>query len=158
MRQAFGGRNAVEILHATLHEQPPALTGSPAVAAADRVIRRALAKRPAERPASAEAMAAGLRGAGGPDGGVALGSGVARARRFEPGDPFPLRAWDGTTLRPRIREILPAESELVAADLVILSEGDYRRLFGTAPGLFTDVALTLRNGREAAAVARGKLN
>src|SRR5262249_22325407 len=57
-RPAFGGRNLVEILHATLHEQPPALTGSPAVAAADRVIRRALAKRPAERPDSAEAMAA----------------------------------------------------------------------------------------------------
>jgi serine/threonine protein kinase/tetratricopeptide (TPR) repeat protein len=69
-RPAFGGRNAVEILHATLYEQPPALTGSPAVAAADRVIRRALAKRPADRPASAEAMAAdllGVRGVGGDD-------------------------------------------------------------------------------------------
>src|SRR6185369_15323962 len=60
-RPAFTGRNAVEILHATLHEQPPALTGSPAVAAVDRVIRRALAKRPAERPASADAMADELR-------------------------------------------------------------------------------------------------
>ena len=29
-RPAFTGRNVVEILHATLHEQPPALTGSPA--------------------------------------------------------------------------------------------------------------------------------
>ncbi|MGH9319021.1 MAG: protein kinase domain-containing protein [Vicinamibacteria bacterium] len=60
-RPAFGGRSMVEILHATLYEQPPALTGSPAVAAADRVIRRALAKRPAERPASADAMAEELR-------------------------------------------------------------------------------------------------
>src|SRR6185503_3122499 len=40
-RPAFAGRNAIEILHATLHEHPPALTGSPAVAALDRVIRRA---------------------------------------------------------------------------------------------------------------------
>ena len=64
-RPAFDGKNAVEILHATIYEQPPALTGSPAVAAADRVIRRALAKRPAERTASAEAMAADLRGVGG---------------------------------------------------------------------------------------------
>jgi TolB-like protein/Tfp pilus assembly protein PilF len=61
-RPAFGGRSVVEVLHATLHEQPPALTGSPAVAAADRVIRRALAKRPSERPVSADAMAAELRG------------------------------------------------------------------------------------------------
>jgi eukaryotic-like serine/threonine-protein kinase len=60
-RPAFEGKNLVEILHATLYEQPPALTGSPAVAAADRVIRRALAKRPAERPVSAEAMAEQLR-------------------------------------------------------------------------------------------------
>ena len=60
-RPAFDGKSAVEILHATLYEQPPALTGSPAVAAVDRVIRKALAKRPAERPESAEAMAEELR-------------------------------------------------------------------------------------------------
>src|SRR5437870_10250892 len=31
-RPAFGGRNVVEVLHATLYEQPPVLTGSPDVA------------------------------------------------------------------------------------------------------------------------------
>jgi serine/threonine protein kinase/tetratricopeptide (TPR) repeat protein len=67
-RPAFGGRNLVEILHATLHEQPPALTGSPAVTAVDRVIRRALAKRPAERPVSADVMAEELRAVRGVDG------------------------------------------------------------------------------------------
>ena len=61
-RPAFGGATVVDVLHATLHEQPPALTGSPAIAAVDRVIRRALAKRPADRPASADEMAADLRG------------------------------------------------------------------------------------------------
>jgi non-specific serine/threonine protein kinase len=69
-RPAFDGRNVVEIVHATLYEQPPALTGSPAVGAADRMIRRALAKRPAERPASAQAMAeelSGVRGVAGDD-------------------------------------------------------------------------------------------
>jgi eukaryotic-like serine/threonine-protein kinase len=60
-RPAFVGRTFVEILHATRYEQPPALTGSPTVAALDRVIRRALAKRPADRPASADAMADELR-------------------------------------------------------------------------------------------------
>ena len=67
-RPAFAGRNVVEILHATLHEHPPALTGSPAVAAADRVIRRALAKRPADRSASADAMAEELRAVRGVEG------------------------------------------------------------------------------------------
>ncbi|HKQ19312.1 MAG TPA: protein kinase, partial [Candidatus Eisenbacteria bacterium] len=61
-RPAFEGKNVMEVLHATLHEQPPALTGSPAVAAVDRVIRRALSKRAADRPASADAMAEELRG------------------------------------------------------------------------------------------------
>jgi TolB-like protein len=60
-RPAFGGRTVAEIMHATLYEQPPALTGTPDVAAVDRVIRRALAKRPADRPQSADAMADELR-------------------------------------------------------------------------------------------------
>ncbi len=69
-RPAFSGRTIVEVLHATQHEQPPALTGSPVVAAVDRVIRRAMAKRPAERPPSAEAMAAELRAIRGVDTGA----------------------------------------------------------------------------------------
>jgi serine/threonine protein kinase len=60
-RPAFNGRTIAEVLHGTRYEQPPALTGSPAVAAVDRVIRRAMAKRPAERPVSADAMAEDLR-------------------------------------------------------------------------------------------------
>jgi non-specific serine/threonine protein kinase len=60
-RPAFAGRTAVEILHSTVSEQPPALTGPPAVTAVDRLIRRALAKKPAERPASADEMVAELR-------------------------------------------------------------------------------------------------
>jgi TolB-like protein len=55
-RPAFVGRSIAEVLNATLTEQPPALTGSPAVAAIDRVIRHALAKKPAARPVSALAM------------------------------------------------------------------------------------------------------
>ena len=66
-RRAFGGQTVVDILHATLHEQPPALTGTPAVTAVDRVIRRALAKRPEDRPASADALAEELRAIRGVD-------------------------------------------------------------------------------------------
>src|SRR5215212_6447598 len=60
-RPAFAGRTVAEVMHATRFEHPPALTGSPTVAAVDRVIRRALAKRPQERQASAEVMSAELR-------------------------------------------------------------------------------------------------
>jgi eukaryotic-like serine/threonine-protein kinase len=60
-RPAFGGRTIAEVIHATCYEQPPALSGSPSIAAVDRVIRRALSKRPDDRPPSAEAMAEDLR-------------------------------------------------------------------------------------------------
>jgi eukaryotic-like serine/threonine-protein kinase len=66
-RPAFTGRTVGEVLHATMSEQPPALSGSPGVAAVDRVIRRALAKRPAERPPSADQMTEELRATAGID-------------------------------------------------------------------------------------------
>ena len=56
-RPAFLGTSVVEALSATLHEQPPALAGDAAVVGLDRVLRRALAKRPDDRPASAAEMA-----------------------------------------------------------------------------------------------------
>lgn len=63
-RPAFVGTTVVEVLSATLHESPPALTGSPAVVALDRVLRRALAKNPADRFPSASEMARELAGVG----------------------------------------------------------------------------------------------
>src|SRR5216684_1637405 len=60
-RRAFAGRSAVEAFHAIQYGQPPTLSGSPAIAAVDRVIHRALAKQPQERYPSADAMAQELR-------------------------------------------------------------------------------------------------
>ena len=62
-RQAFGGRNLVEVFHAVMHDEPPPLGGSVAVANIDRVLRRALSKKPERRHPSAEAMAGDLRAA-----------------------------------------------------------------------------------------------
>jgi len=70
-RPAFVGRTILELLHATRYEQPPALSGSTAIVAMDRVIRRAMAKNPEERPASAEAMSEELRAIRGADSGPA---------------------------------------------------------------------------------------
>jgi TolB-like protein len=60
---AFNGRTPVEVFHAVMYEQPPALRGSPAVNLVDRALRRALSKRPEERQQSAGALAAELRSA-----------------------------------------------------------------------------------------------
>jgi serine/threonine-protein kinase len=70
-RPAFAGRTVLEIVHATRYEHPPALSGSPAVVAIDRIVRKAMAKRPDERPVSAEAMAEELRAIGGVESGAA---------------------------------------------------------------------------------------
>ena len=66
-RPAFDGRTIADVIHATVYEQPPALSGSATVAAVDRVIRQALAKLPSDRLPSAEVMAEELRWAGGLD-------------------------------------------------------------------------------------------
>jgi TolB-like protein len=60
-RPAFNGPSAIEVMYAVVNEQPPALLGSFAVIAADRVIQRALAKAPADRYGSAGEMARDLR-------------------------------------------------------------------------------------------------
>ena len=59
----FSGKSAVEVFHAILYEQPAALTGGPAVVALDRVVSRALAKRPVDRYQHAAAMTQELRDA-----------------------------------------------------------------------------------------------
>jgi TolB-like protein/predicted Ser/Thr protein kinase len=58
---AFEAESVHAVLEKVLHGDVPTLAGPPAVAAADRVIHRALAKSSAERYASAAAMAEDLR-------------------------------------------------------------------------------------------------
>jgi TolB-like protein/tetratricopeptide (TPR) repeat protein len=58
-RPPFTG-SGPDILFAALKENPPALQGPPAVAAIDRVIRRAMRKDPGERYSTADQMAADL--------------------------------------------------------------------------------------------------
>jgi serine/threonine protein kinase/tetratricopeptide (TPR) repeat protein len=58
---AFPGETFGEISHAVLHGSPPALSGSPAIAAMGRIVHRAISREPRDRYASAEAMAAELR-------------------------------------------------------------------------------------------------
>jgi TolB-like protein len=79
-RPAFLGTTVVEVLSATLHEQPPALAGDAAVTAFDRALRRALAKSPADRPGSAAEMARELDGieVGSGEGGSAVARPLTR--------------------------------------------------------------------------------
>ncbi len=57
----FPGESFGEIAHAVLHGSPPALSGSPAIAAMGRIVHRALAREPQDRYPTAEAMAQEVR-------------------------------------------------------------------------------------------------
>lgn len=59
-KRVFCGASVIDVLHAVLNDCPPVLAGSPALATADRVIRRALEKQPQDRYPSARAMLEGL--------------------------------------------------------------------------------------------------
>lgn len=60
---AFSGESFVEIANSVLHGSPPALTGSPAIAAFSRIIRTALNREPSDRYQNSETMAEEVRGA-----------------------------------------------------------------------------------------------
>jgi len=62
-RPPFSGKTLAAIAQSVLHEAPPVLTGSPAVSAADRILHRALSKKPEERYPSADTLVADLRAA-----------------------------------------------------------------------------------------------
>jgi ABC-type lipoprotein release transport system permease subunit len=89
----------------------------------------------------------------GAKGEVVIGGGVARTRDARKGEKFPLLAADGSYLTLVVREVIPSDSELVSADLLLVGEEDYRALFGVAPGTFTDVAVSVRNAKEVQTVA-----
>jgi serine/threonine protein kinase/tetratricopeptide (TPR) repeat protein len=57
---AFPGRTTAQVFHGVMYEPLPSVGGSPALAAVDRVIHRATAKRPADRYPDAAAMAEDL--------------------------------------------------------------------------------------------------
>jgi serine/threonine protein kinase/tetratricopeptide (TPR) repeat protein len=60
-RLAFSGATVIDVLHAVLYEQPPALSGAATVAGLDRVIHKALQKQPPDRYDSASTMMAAIR-------------------------------------------------------------------------------------------------
>ncbi|MGE5514970.1 MAG: ABC transporter permease [Bacteroidota bacterium] len=84
---------------------------------------------------------------------VVVGSGVAAARAAAIGDTMSFRAYDGQLVPFKVQGVIDKDSALVAADLFLVSEADYRALFGLPPDRFTDIVVTVRNPREVRTVA-----
>jgi eukaryotic-like serine/threonine-protein kinase len=60
---AFNGRTIPEVVHAVVYDHPPALGGSATVASVDRIVHKAIAKKPQDRYRTAAGMADDLRAA-----------------------------------------------------------------------------------------------
>jgi ABC-type lipoprotein release transport system permease subunit len=87
---------------------------------------------------------------------LVVGAGLARTRGVAPGNLISFRAYSGKLFTFSIADILPAKSELVSADLVLLSEADFRAFFDIPPGHYTDITLRVANPLEVRNIA-GKL-
>ncbi|MCU7878860.1 MAG: FtsX-like permease family protein [Candidatus Thiodiazotropha sp. (ex Lucinoma borealis)] len=84
---------------------------------------------------------------------VIIGTGIARARGLAVGDYLTLRSQNGEAFSFEIAELLDEKSELVSADLLLMSPLAFRRLFNVPEGFYTDLVLSVRNPREVRKVA-----
>lgn len=88
------------------------------------------------------------------DGSTMVGSGLARSSMAAAGNIMPLRTHTGQLTSLAVTSILPESTELVAADLVLLSLADFRLIFGMADQLATDFAVAVQNPDDLPAIAR----
>jgi ABC-type lipoprotein release transport system permease subunit len=86
-------------------------------------------------------------------GSIALGSGISRMRRAYEGDTISFTGANGKARNFTIATILPQESQLLSADLIIMNESEYREFSGLPPGVASDLILKVRNPRELATIA-----
>jgi ABC-type lipoprotein release transport system permease subunit len=84
---------------------------------------------------------------------VEVGAGVLRTWGTLRGDHLYFRTFDGEALELRIIKTFTSSSELVTSDLIIMSEGTFRRLTGIPEGFATDMAVSIRNPRESPTIA-----
>ena len=84
---------------------------------------------------------------------IIVGPAMARTRGIKAGDPIAFRNYAGTIISYQVAQVLPQPTELMSADLVLLSEQDFRSLFNFPEGHYTDIALTVANPREVRNVA-----
>ena len=84
---------------------------------------------------------------------AAIGAGVAKARNLAVGDLLPLISYDRAPVMLEIGTIFPSSSDLIAADMIVITPEDFHTLFNFPAGQATDLAVTVRNGKELPTVA-----
>ncbi len=84
---------------------------------------------------------------------VAIGHNLARRHDLATGHRLAFRGPDGRTHDFFIRGIFSPESELVSADLILISGPGFRRVFGIPADAATDLVVQVRNPREIPTIA-----
>ncbi|MCU7843070.1 MAG: FtsX-like permease family protein [Candidatus Thiodiazotropha sp. (ex Monitilora ramsayi)] len=84
---------------------------------------------------------------------IVIGTGIARVQGLDVGDYLTLRSQSGEAFSFQISALLENDSELVSADLLLMSPKAFRRLFSIPEGFYTDLVLSVRNPREVNKVA-----
>jgi ABC-type lipoprotein release transport system permease subunit len=84
---------------------------------------------------------------------IIIGNGISRSRMVERGDIISFRGYDGVARNFTIQGEISSESELVSSDLILMTETDFRGLFGFPASLATDIVVTVRNQKELRTIA-----
>ncbi len=84
---------------------------------------------------------------------IDIGAGISKLRDAFPGDIIGFTGFDGYPRSFTIRKVLSDESQLISADLILISEADYRDFSGIPADQATDLVLKVRNQRENTIIA-----
>lgn len=84
---------------------------------------------------------------------IVVGAGLARVSRVGRGQALALRNCEGRRLSYLIKGVLSPESELISADLILMSEKGFMNLFGMPPDRATDLTVKVANEKEIPTIA-----
>jgi len=87
------------------------------------------------------------------DGHIMVGNALARERGLALHNTVSFRSYSGKLFTFEVSGVLSPDSELLSADLVLLSENDFRSFFEYPAGHYTDIALSVANPQEVRTVA-----
>jgi ABC-type lipoprotein release transport system permease subunit len=86
-------------------------------------------------------------------GSIVIGKGISRTRLAFVGDTMEFRTHEGNIVNLEVKKTISSNSELISSDMILVSDDDFRRLFGTSKDLATDLILRVRNPRELSTIA-----
>jgi ABC-type lipoprotein release transport system permease subunit len=84
---------------------------------------------------------------------IIIGAGISRVRQVFRYNAMLLRTFDGRPTSFVVKGVLSPESELLSADLILISATGFRRLFGVSPNDATDLTVKVLNKKEIPTIA-----